>query len=358
MIQTNPTTTPEMAPAAASAMSCSISTCILWDEKATTPCCGCVAQDKAKTNGHATEPLKTNGHELSENTEAEESFFTKAALALSRRGLPVIPLQPLSKSGMLGDQFEAATTDPEQIRRWGIEFANANVGVVAKRDGYCILDEDYPGLTERIERETEEKLPRTYTVKSAGKGLKHLYFSHTDYSRSKVADIPIKAKSLFDFQNHNRYIVGAGSKLDNGRNYDVLDDSAIVPIPDWLVDWLATNADISHARKSTGARPVVEDFDFDHFCEWYDLEFIGEDDGKHILKACPFKGTHHTKEHGKPDYKAAVLFWDGETLGFKCLATSCEGSNYGIGGLKGSSTRTATRSIRTKSWKTKAARSL
>jgi hypothetical protein len=254
MIETNPQITSDMHAPAESAMPCS--------------------------------KLSRYAHEISEKqNDEQQSHFAKIALPLSGRGLPVIPLQPLTKSGMLEDQFEVATTDPEQIRKWGIEFASANVGVVAKRDGYCILDEDYAGLTERIERETGEKLPQTYTVKSAGKGLKHLYFSHTDYSRSKVADIPIKAKSLFDFQNHNRYIVGAGSKLDNGKTYEVLDRSPIVPIPNWLVDWLAANADISHARKSTGARPVVEDFDFDHFCDWYDLEFIGEDNGmRRILR--------------------------------------------------------------------------
>lgn len=41
-------------------------------------------------------------------------------------------------------------------------------------------------------------------------------------------------------------------------------------------------------------------FDFDRWCDWYDFDFNGDNEGKYFFRACPFKGDHHTAEGGHP----------------------------------------------------------
>ncbi len=256
--------------------------------------------------------------------------FLEIATPLIQRGIPVIPVRPLSKRGLLDDQFDVATTDINIVRQWNEQDNSYNVGCVGKPNGYCILDCDCANLVERIERETGHKMPRTFTVKSAGKGLPHLYFRQTEMSRAIGNQ---KAADQFDLQSVDKYVVGPGSTLDNGKQWEVTDDAPIADFPDWLAYWVLENCDRKHAKGFSNAPSTHPDFDFDTFMEHYDLEYFGEgESGKHILKACPVKGSCHTTD-GDPDYAACVIFFDGDKLGFSDLATSCEGSNLSIGGL-------------------------
>lgn len=95
-------------------------------------------------------------------------------------------------------------------------------------------------------------------------------------------------------------------------------------------EWIERRSDAEHGFD--GGAPVADDFDFEDFCEHYELDVVEGKNGKYIFKACPFKGDHHTS-NGKPDPKATCLFYDGSKIGFKCLASSCSGSNQSIGGL-------------------------
>jgi hypothetical protein len=258
--------------------------------------------------------------------------FLEIATPLIQRGIPVIPVQPLSKRGLLDDQFDVATTDLNVVRAWNDENSAYNVGCVGTPQGFVILDADNPELIARIERETGHKMPQTFTVRSGGKKLPHLYFRQTEMSRAIGNK---KASGWFDLQSANKYVVGPGSVLEDGGTYDVIDDSLIADFPDWLAYWILDNAD--ETKSSMGnfkdAPLVHPDFDFDAWCEHYEIDYFGEGkNGKHILKACPVKGDYHTTD-GKPDYAACVIFYDGERLGFSDLATSCEGSNFTMGGL-------------------------
>lgn len=255
--------------------------------------------------------------------------FLEIATPLIGRGIPVIPVRPLSKRGLFEDQFETATTDINIVRQWNQENPSYNVGCVGKADKHLILDCDTPELVARIERETGHAMPPTFTVTSAGKGCPHFYFKQTEMSRAIGNK---KSADLFDLQSMNKYVVGPGSVLDNGKSYEVIDDSPIADFPDWLARWILDHADQRHAKldKAPSTHP---DFDFDEFMEHYDLEYFGEGkNGKHILEVCPVKGSCHTSD-GDPDYAACVIFYDGDKLGFSDLATSCEGSNLSIGGL-------------------------
>jgi len=258
--------------------------------------------------------------------------FLEIATPLIQRGIPVIPVRPQSKCGVREDQFEVATTDINVVRAWNDENSAYNVGCVGTPQGFVILDADNPELIARIERETGHKMPQTFTVRSGGKKLPHLYFRQNEMSRAIGNK---KASGWFDLQSANKYVVGPGSVLEDGGTYDVIDESLIADFPDWLAYWILDNAD--ETKSSMGnfkdAPLVPADFDFDAWCEHYQIDYFGEGkNGKHILKACPVKGDYHTTD-GKPDYAACVIFYDGERLGFSDLATSCEGSNLTMGGL-------------------------
>ena len=254
--------------------------------------------------------------------------FLEIATPLIQRGIPVIPVQPNEKRCLLPEWQIKATTDIEQVKLWQTENPNFNVGCVGKRDGFVMLDCDVVGLREQIERETKQKFPRTLIVKSAGKGADHLYFRQTDESR-RLGNR--KSASLFDLQSVDRYVVGAGSTLSNGKSYEIVDDSPIAEFPTWLAAWIDRHSDIVKEHGGKGA-PVHEDFDFDRFCQHFDFNFVGDNDGKHFFEACPYKGDRHTSD-GKPDYPACAIMYDGSTIGFSDFATSCEGNGKTIGDL-------------------------
>ena len=254
--------------------------------------------------------------------------FLEIATPLIQRGIPVIPVQPNEKRCLLPEWQMKATTDIEQVKLWQTENPNFNVGCVGKPDGFVMLDCDVVGLREQIERETKQKFPRTLIVKSAGKGAEHLYFRQTDESR-RLGNR--KSASLFDLQSVDRYVVGAGSTLSNGKRYEIVDDSPIADFPAWLAAWIDRHSDIVKEHGGKGA-PVHEDFDFDRFCQHFDFNFVGDNDGKHFFEACPYKGDRHTSD-GKPDYPACAIMYDGSTIGFSDFATSCEGNGKTIGDL-------------------------
>src|SRR5580700_937625 len=167
--------------------------------------------------------------------------FSELAIPLAQRGIPVIPVLPLSKRGFLDDQFRHATTAISQIAQWNRENPNFNVGCVCKPDGIVVLDCDVKGLARRIESEIGRRFPATLTVRSAGKGCDHFYFKQTDVSRELGNQ---KRAGLFDLQSVDKYVVGPGSRLDNGKTYDITDDSPVADFPEWLVNWILANADV------------------------------------------------------------------------------------------------------------------
>jgi P4 family phage/plasmid primase-like protien len=248
--------------------------------------------------------------------------FLEIATPLIERGIPVIPVQPNEKRCLLPEWQKKATTDIEQVKLWHSENPDFNVGCVGTPEGIVILDADNADLIPRIERETGHKMPRTFTVRSGGKKLPHLYFRQTDNSRE------LRNRSgagLFDLQSVDKYVVGAGSTLGDGKTYEIADDSPIADFPDWLAEWIEQNSDTGKDHHDRKGAPVHEDFDFDRFCNHFDFVFVGEKDGRHFFAACPFKGDHHTDERGKPDYMACAILYDGETIGFSDFATSCDG---------------------------------
>jgi hypothetical protein len=248
-------------------------------------------------------------------TTTADNFAARAAL-LTARGIPVVPVAPGEKRCLLENWPALATTDLAQIETWSRTTADFNTAAVCLPDGICVLDADAPGLAEQI----GTLLPKTFTTRSAGKGLPHYYFLQTDCSRELGNR---KAAGLFDFQQNRKYVVGPGSVLADGRTYDIVDASPIVEIPDALCDWIAANSIAE--KKSFGDSPsIVEDFDFDALMEHYNIE--GDWDGNwFVTDVCPVAGRKHEQSHN------TGFYFDGDHFGFNCFASGCAGSDMSAG---------------------------
>lgn len=256
------------------------------------------------------------------NQSATVPSFRDIALPLAQRGIKVIPVRPLSKRGVLQDQFKYATTSAEQIERWHAENPDYNVGCVGTPDGIAILDCDVKGLMRRIEQETGHEFPKTLVVRSAGKGCAHIYFRQTDASR-KLGNK--KRAGLFDLQSVDKYVVGAGSRLENGKTYDIVKDAPISEFPDWLAAWVRANADADKPKTEVkDARPVDESFDIADFLEHYGIGYR-QDGNWYITDVCPVSGRKHEQS------TRTGFFFDGNSVGFHCFASGCEGNSMTVG---------------------------
>ena len=188
--------------------------------------------------------------------------FRDIALALAKKGIPVIPIPPRQKGAKRPNWPELASTDQGQIEKWDEENPHYNVGAVAKLDGYWMLDCDVPDLPKTIEKETGQVFPQTFSVTS-NKGL-HFYFKHTIASQSLKKNIQLKdahGKVLCDVKVHNGYVVGPGSIHPSGKRYEVVDDTEIIEAPDWLVTWIKQrheHAEADEKQHCTSTEKVQE----------------------------------------------------------------------------------------------------
>lgn len=118
-----------------------------------------------------------------------------------------------------------------------------NYGVIGGWGNLLILDFDtYEAYTRMC-----ELLPPTFAVKSASKGLPHLYYTCQYSSPNSVKIFDEERNTLIDVQGHRKYCVGPGSKVENQfyyeggpipqyRTYKVWKDLPIATIDyEWLV---------------------------------------------------------------------------------------------------------------------------
>jgi hypothetical protein len=274
--------------------------------------------------------------------------FKSIALPYARMGFPVFPL-------VLGDKIPApfmkdwpavATTDEVQIAAWDTENPEFNCGLVAKNDGFVILEFDVQGGMRQAAAEMGETIPKT-RVHISGKQRGHFIFRNTDRSRAlgnRSARLS-EGGEWFSFRQHNMYVVGPGSIHPNGKPYKVALDGDVdpIPCPDWIIAFVEKHS--GHSKlgnsatpselKRVGSLPVCADFDFDDFCRHYAEVFtiVGVDGNWHTTDICPATwegpGTGRRHEHSTN----TGFYWDGTTLGFHCFAGGCEGSNMTVGDL-------------------------
>lgn len=179
---------------------------------------------------------------MSDNFLAPRTFEERVMAALPL-GLPVFPIAPRDKIVIPGIGCTVATRDPNVIAGWIKKYPDANIGMVGRPDGYWILDCDRAGIRERIEAETGQRFPRTFTVCSSG-AKRHYYFKQNEKSAA-LGNLPIKDEQgeVLSVRGDNLYVVGPGSWHPNPEvgadGYQIFDDVPITEAPEWLIDWLS-----------------------------------------------------------------------------------------------------------------------
>ena len=164
--------------------------------------------------------------------------FLEVAKRNAARGFKVVPLtDPKGKGCFLKNWPELATDDLAQIEEWARQYPDANCGVVTTETLMILESDFYPDL----EKLLGAPVPRTFTVQCR-ENRPHFYFYQTDKSRAFGNN---DLAGVFEFKQWHRLVVAEGSirldpnpPEDKGRVYQIIDDSPIIPIPDWIVDKL------------------------------------------------------------------------------------------------------------------------
>lgn len=196
---------------------------------------------------------ETPRSELGAPATGEEStpsdLRLETALRMAALGIPLIRLKPHTKLPLDNGWQNRATTDADTIRGWFSKDPNTNYACVAKANEFVFFETDQPGVIERYEAETGNKMPSTFTVQSRV-GRFHHYFLQADASRA-CGNITQKEIPFGSLRQNNEYVVGPLSvHPDTGLPYTIVNDVPIVEIPDALVKWL----DAQRASKSPKAK--------------------------------------------------------------------------------------------------------
>jgi hypothetical protein len=109
--------------------------------------------------------------------------------------------------------------------------------------------------------------------------------------------------------------------------YQIVVDAPLVPIPDWLCDWLEQHGTADKAPTKSTTVPVHPDFDFEAFLAHYGVTVARKRGHWHITDPCPVEGVTHSGNH------ETGFFYDGQSLGWNCFDSACPGSTMTVGQL-------------------------
>jgi P4 family phage/plasmid primase-like protien len=112
--------------------------------------------------------------------------------------------------------------DDATINAW--TKADNNYGVVGGHGRLLIIDFD----CQKFQDEMLGRLPKTFSVKTGGSGLLHLYYISDDPASFKILDKD--KKTLADIQGRGKQVIGAGSLHPKGGRYVVEQDVDIAKI--------------------------------------------------------------------------------------------------------------------------------
>lgn len=132
-----------------------------------------------------------------------------------------------------------------------------NYGVIGGNGKLLIIDFD--------NKEAMEKaltlLPTTFSVRTAGKGLLHMYYFCDEPYSCKVLDA--KGETIADIQGSRKIVVGPGSKLANGKEYSIENDTPISTISRDIIIKAFEGYDISEIRMKSEINKEQESKDTD-----------------------------------------------------------------------------------------------
>ena len=226
--------------------------------------------------------------------------FLNRAKFLADRGIPVVWAAPRTKRSTLEDWPNRATTQIEVLAEWNRQSPSRNTAAVSKDEFSCAFDIDHPSIMPQLEKETGQKVPRTLIVRSSKPApLGHYYFLQTERSRALGnRQYNIDGERAFDFQQNDKYVVGPGSIHPTGAVYSVIDDSPLVPIPDWLCDFidrLSSQQPQAQAVKSEPSKtPAVSEVAARMLLR--DLAQDSEDNNRKLAQSMGFAHRHQADE--------------------------------------------------------------
>jgi hypothetical protein len=262
--------------------------------------------------------------------------FLELALPFIRYRIPMFPLQARPADGEgnpevakqpwqgLGGWQLKATSSPELLMDMNRNICHeqpANCALVARAEpgGFCFWEFDGATVEQAC---AEASQPRPVTLEQrSGRGGCHLVFRHTPRS-IELGNRDAKGSDrheLWSFRADNRYLVAAGSTHPNGSLYRLVRDCEPVPVPDWVVDYIASHGNADRPKPNKGDGPSLDaGFEFADFLDHYGLAVDGkETDGWNTLSECPAVGRRHLGN-------GTAIYHDGESLHWSCLADGCD----------------------------------
>jgi hypothetical protein len=171
-----------------------------------------------------------------------EDIYDPTTGELEERG----PKTPLLAKGVNG-----AIKIPDVVgRAWG-RYPNAMIGLpTGSATKFFVLDIDNkPGGANGFDWLAEMEanhgpLPETARVTTPNGGL-HIYFNHADGVRNRGA-----LGAGVDLRGEGGYVIGAGSKMADGRAYEWAGDAReIADAPAWLLDLVIPKPSPAHASR-------------------------------------------------------------------------------------------------------------
>lgn len=205
---------------------------------------------------------------MSGPTPAPELDLRDTAIHHAERGFHVFPLHPGTKVPAVKRWQDNATPDPDRISQWWRRRPTDNIAVACGPSRLHVLDldtSDHQSATQsgRHARDGRDVLADlasrarqpvpvpTFAVATPSGGL-HLYYQAppTPVLRNTIGRLGWR----IDSRGNGGYVVAAGSVLPAG-NYRILDDRTPIPLPDWLIQHMATAPDAPTHTNTTVRHP-------------------------------------------------------------------------------------------------------
>ena len=249
--------------------------------------------------------------------------FLERALPLAERGFRVFPLIPGKKQPVkmaTGDHFDAATTDPEQIRLWDTQVSNANVGL-SPDENFCFLETDDESA---LMGACKDLPPEVFDTTRAGANPNRCAFYYRQTMRTRRAGNMTATRegqdNLFEFKQHRMIMTGPGSIHKNGNVYKA-DWKTIQAMPDVLLNRLC---ELYGAPKPGNTCVMSKDVKretelLDRFLATYEVATTGDwfSKGKQWYRPieCPWADDHENTNAGT---STCIVYTEDGGYGFDC----------------------------------------
>lgn len=252
-------------------------------------------------------------------------LFIESALPLAERGFRVFPLVPKTKRPVRiagdADHFDAASTDPEQLRVWSEQEPDANVGL-SPDEIFCFLETDDEAALKAACADIPSEAWDTARV-SARENRCYYIFRQTMRTK-RVGNMTATREgqdNLFEFKQHRMYCTGPGSiHPKTGKPY-LAQWRPIPAMPDVLLNRLC---ELYGAPKPNSTGVMSEEAKretelLDRFLATYEVATAGDwfNKGKQWYRPieCPWADAHENKNEGT---STCIVYTEGGGYGFDC----------------------------------------